>query len=47
MLPGPAITTVITACGIVTEEAFGTFRSTGSGITTVIAACGIVTKKIS
>ena len=41
MLPKPAITTVIAACGIVTF--FNIINSSFNFITTVIAACGIVT----
>ena len=45
MLPGPAITTVNAACGIVTARTFD-FAPREGYITTVIAACGIVTRKI-
>ena len=41
MLPGPAITTVIAACGIVTHLNVIDKRSEYFPITTVIAACGI------
>ena len=43
MLPGPAITTVIAACGIVTDGKVCNPCIIRSRITTVIAACGIVT----
>ena len=42
MLPEPAITTVIAACGIVTILSTSEIQ-TSNNITTVIAACGIVT----
>ena len=41
MLPGPAITTVIAACGIVTEVIHEVLIGAMFLITTVIAACGI------
>ena len=47
MLPGPAITTVIAACGIVTMNTEWKMEFSRCRITTVIAACGIVTGNIS
>ena len=43
MLLGPAITTVIAACGIVTTGCKLVNMPHRIAITTVIAACGIVT----
>ena len=42
---GPAVATVLTACGIETIESQTGMRSTASGVATVLTACGIETKQ--
>ena len=43
---GPAVATVLTACGIETKSEFGTIEHPNNTVATVLTACGIETERL-